>query len=159
MVTSRFQGQRWPSPTLTLDDAAAITRNWWDVEGEWSALESNQDQNFRVRTHDGRRFVLKVANDATPRADVEAQTAAVAHLASGSPGFVHPRETLRREVTALRQRHLHPPDSVRRLRVKAPAKGDFSEREDNPIRRPAQPGQGPATPRGPTAFSCQRRDP
>ncbi len=60
-----------------------------------------------------------------------------------SPGFVRQRETLRREVTVLRQHDPHPPDSVRRLRVKAAAKGVFIECETKPIRRPAQPGQMP----------------
>ncbi len=90
MTTSNFDGHRWPSPTLTTVDAASVAVNWWGIEGEVSALESNQDQNFRITDGDGRQFVLKVANERTPPEAVEAQNAVLTCLARTRPPFDHP---------------------------------------------------------------------
>lgn len=81
MTTSSFDGHRWPSPDLTVADAAAVARNWWGLEGEVRALESNQDQNFHIQLTDGRQVVLKVANPRTPPGAVQAQNQVLTELA------------------------------------------------------------------------------
>ena len=64
-------------PELTGERAAALARHW-GLDGELTELGSNQDRNYLV---DG-RHVLKVANAAASRAELEAQHLALAELAS-----------------------------------------------------------------------------
>jgi len=54
-------------------------------------LDSERDQNFRLRTLDGREFVLKIANPAEERAVTNLQTEALLHLAAADPGLPVPR--------------------------------------------------------------------
>lgn len=54
-------------------------------------LDSERDQNFRLRTQDGREFVLKIANPAEDRAVTNLQTEALLHLAAADPGLPVPR--------------------------------------------------------------------
>ena len=54
-------------------------------------LDSERDQNFRLRTLDGREFVLKIANPAEDRAVTNLQTEALLHLAAADPGLPVPR--------------------------------------------------------------------
>ena len=54
-------------------------------------LDSERDQNFRLRTLDGREYVLKIANPAEDRAVTNLQTKALVHLATTEPGLPVPR--------------------------------------------------------------------
>lgn len=54
-------------------------------------LDSERDQNFRLRTLDGREYVLKIANPAEDRAVTNLQTQALAHLAAADPSLPIPR--------------------------------------------------------------------
>jgi hydroxylysine kinase len=54
-------------------------------------LDSERDQNFRLRTLDGREYVLKIANPAEDRAVTNLQTEALVHLATTEPGLPVPR--------------------------------------------------------------------
>lgn len=54
-------------------------------------LDSERDQNFRLRTQDGCEFVLKIANPAEDRAVTNLQTEALLHLAAADPGLPVPR--------------------------------------------------------------------
>lgn len=54
-------------------------------------LDSERDQNFRLRTRDGHEFVLKIANPAEDRAVTNLQTEALLHLAAADPGLPIPR--------------------------------------------------------------------
>lgn len=54
-------------------------------------LDSERDQNFRLRTPDGREYVLKIANPAEDRAVTNLQTEALLHLAAADPGLPVPR--------------------------------------------------------------------
>jgi hydroxylysine kinase len=54
-------------------------------------LDSERDQNFRLRTRDGREYVLKIANPSEDRAVTNLQTAALVHLATTEPGLPVPR--------------------------------------------------------------------
>ena len=79
------------SPRPRIDDARAATlaREVFGVEGRVSELGSHQDRNFRVVTDDGVR-VLKIANRGWGRAAIEAQNAALRHLASRQVPFAAP---------------------------------------------------------------------
>lgn len=54
-------------------------------------LASERDQNFRLRTPDGRDYVLKIANPAEDRAVTNLQTEALLHLAVTDSGLPVPR--------------------------------------------------------------------
>ena len=54
-------------------------------------LDSERDQNFRLRTLDGREYVLKIANPAEDRAVTNLQTEALVHLATADPSLPVPR--------------------------------------------------------------------
>lgn len=54
-------------------------------------LDSERDQNFRLRTPDGGEYVLKIANPAEDRAVTNLQTEALLHLAAAEPGLPVPR--------------------------------------------------------------------
>jgi 4-aminobutyrate aminotransferase-like enzyme/Ser/Thr protein kinase RdoA (MazF antagonist) len=72
------------APALTADEAADFGRQLFGVDGEASPLPSERDQNFVLRTSAGDRFVLKIANGADDRALLEAQNAALVHVARSS---------------------------------------------------------------------------
>jgi 4-aminobutyrate aminotransferase-like enzyme/Ser/Thr protein kinase RdoA (MazF antagonist) len=72
------------APALTAAEAADLARRLFGVDAEASALPSERDQNFVLSTEAGDRFVLKVANSTDDRALLEAQNAALAHVARGS---------------------------------------------------------------------------
>ena len=69
------------TPALTPSAAAEIARIFYGIEAAASSLPSERDQNFLLRTSDGTRLVLKVANGAEEPALLDAQNAALTHLA------------------------------------------------------------------------------
>jgi 4-aminobutyrate aminotransferase-like enzyme/Ser/Thr protein kinase RdoA (MazF antagonist) len=70
------------SPTLSLDTAADVARAHFGIDGRASPLPSERDQNFLIAAGGGPLAVLKVASAAEDRGILEAQQAALAHLAS-----------------------------------------------------------------------------
>lgn len=58
-------------PAFTAADAEAIAQAKFGVEGKARELPSYIDRNFRIETSDGRRYVLKIANALTDRAQME----------------------------------------------------------------------------------------
>ncbi len=68
-------------PALTAEQAAAIARNIYGIEATASPLTSERDQNFILETSRAERFVLKIANAAEERALLDAQNAAMTHVA------------------------------------------------------------------------------
>ena len=51
-----------PPPALAAETVQRLLKRDYGVDGTLSALVSERDQNFRVDTRDGRRFVAKIAN-------------------------------------------------------------------------------------------------
>jgi 4-aminobutyrate aminotransferase-like enzyme/Ser/Thr protein kinase RdoA (MazF antagonist) len=72
---------RLNSPGFTAENAAAIARKIFGIEATASPLASERDQNFTLETTGGERFVLKIANAAEDRALLDAQNAAMTHVA------------------------------------------------------------------------------
>ena len=68
-------------PNLTLNSAGKIARDLYGLEATASSLPSERDQNFLLETASGEKFVLKLANATEERSMLEAQNAAMAHLA------------------------------------------------------------------------------
>jgi 4-aminobutyrate aminotransferase-like enzyme/Ser/Thr protein kinase RdoA (MazF antagonist) len=73
------------APALTIDDAVDWAGRLYGVTGTGSPLPSERDQNVLLQTDAGDRFVLKIANALEPRGLLEAQNAALAHVARRSP--------------------------------------------------------------------------
>src|SRR5262245_31623132 len=72
------------APRLTIDDALSCASRDFGVTGRGSLLPSERDQNVVIQTDGGDRFVLKIANAAESRALLDAQNAALAHVARRS---------------------------------------------------------------------------
>jgi 4-aminobutyrate aminotransferase-like enzyme/Ser/Thr protein kinase RdoA (MazF antagonist) len=79
------------SPRPRVDDARAaqLAHDVYGVEGAVTELGSHQDRNFRVVTDDGVR-VLKIANRGWGWPALEAQNAALLHLAERGVAFAAP---------------------------------------------------------------------
>ncbi len=68
------------SPYLTCEQACKVAQNEYGFVVTAEALPSERDQNFRLRTEDGRAFVLKIANGEEDRSFLEAQNQVMARL-------------------------------------------------------------------------------
>ena len=84
-----FAGHELLSPTLSGETAAQLLHDRYARSGPMKPLGSHQDQNFLVDAPDG-RFVLKISNPGFTRVGLEAQNAAMLHLASNSIDFRAP---------------------------------------------------------------------
>src|ERR1700742_2193835 len=69
------------TPQFSTDDARRFARQHFDVDGRATPLSSERDQNFLIESGDGRRIVLKIANATESCGVLEAQRAAMQHLA------------------------------------------------------------------------------
>ncbi len=69
------------SPALSLDTATEAVRTHFALDGVAAPLPSERDQNFLILVGGRPRAVLKVASAAEDRGILEAQQAALAHLA------------------------------------------------------------------------------
>jgi 4-aminobutyrate aminotransferase-like enzyme/Ser/Thr protein kinase RdoA (MazF antagonist) len=80
-----------PPPHFPLDETAAMAKRLFGVSGEASALESERDQNVRIRVPDGLGYVLKISNTAEDPAVVDMQTETLRHIARTDPSVPVPR--------------------------------------------------------------------
>mgnify|MGYP001183641409 CR=1 FL=1 len=79
-----FETAELPVPEITCEQARAIAAQHFGVHVTADALGSQQDANFLLRDDDGHPVgVLKVANPAFSRTELEAQDAAAAFIAAG----------------------------------------------------------------------------
>jgi len=69
------------APRFDAAGAAQLARDLYGLEAAASPLPSERDQNFRLTTATGERFVLKIANLEEARDLLDAQDAAMAHVA------------------------------------------------------------------------------
>ena len=63
-VSAPFWGETPPATQVSPDEAVALARDIFGVDGVAEPLGSNQETNLRVRSADGSSYVLKVANPA-----------------------------------------------------------------------------------------------
>jgi 4-aminobutyrate aminotransferase-like enzyme/Ser/Thr protein kinase RdoA (MazF antagonist) len=75
------------APRFTLEEAAAIVRDCFGMEGELASLPSERDQNFQICGPHGRQAVLKIANALENHDLLDAQNKALHHVAerTGEP--------------------------------------------------------------------------
>ena len=67
-------------PALSADAVATAVQSQFGIAGELRPLISERDQNFRLSTNSGERFVVKVVSQADTLTLVEFQVAALEHL-------------------------------------------------------------------------------
>ena len=76
------------APPAFGDEAARqILRGAFGVTGALTALAGERDQNFRVDTAAGQRFLFKISNPADTRPVLDMQTAALRHIEQVDPGL------------------------------------------------------------------------
>ena len=78
-------------PRFTADQAAGLAFDLYGIEASARELVSDRDQNFHLRPRSGDEYVLKLANASEKREVLEAQNAAMHHLASTDPTIGCPR--------------------------------------------------------------------
>jgi 4-aminobutyrate aminotransferase-like enzyme/Ser/Thr protein kinase RdoA (MazF antagonist) len=89
---STFDEQQMVCPQFPEGEVRAILREQYGIAAAaLKPLGSFQDQNFAVTASDGQQFVLKIANSATPPAELALQNRVLAHLAARDPSFPTPR--------------------------------------------------------------------
>lgn len=79
-----------PRPNVSVADAQEIFRDCYGLAGEIIELGSQQDRNFRIDAG-GRRYVLKICHAEYRRVELEAQNAAMQHLAASASMPLVPR--------------------------------------------------------------------
>ena len=77
-------------PEISEADAVRIARETFGIIGSARALGSHQDRNFLLHTAED-RLLLKIANPATPAAQLEEQSQAADHIARLAPHVRVPR--------------------------------------------------------------------
>ena len=77
-------------PSFTEPQLADLAELVFGLRGSMKPLNSERDQNVRLRTGQG-DVVLKVANIAESKGDLDVQCAALAHLAAVAPDLAVPR--------------------------------------------------------------------
>jgi Ser/Thr protein kinase RdoA (MazF antagonist) len=80
-----------PADDVSIDEAVAVARAHWGIEGTAKLLTGERDRNFHLVATDGREFVLKFANPAEPAGVTDLQVKALLHVAETDPGMVVPR--------------------------------------------------------------------
>ncbi|MFT5138811.1 MAG: hydroxylysine kinase [Lysobacterales bacterium] len=78
-------------PSFTVNEATAIALEHYAVKADASSLWSERDQNFRLLTHSGDQFVLKIANSLESVGVIDFQTRALEHIAKNDPHLPVPR--------------------------------------------------------------------
>ncbi|HTL45558.1 MAG TPA: aminotransferase class III-fold pyridoxal phosphate-dependent enzyme [Vicinamibacterales bacterium] len=69
-------------PDVSENAAQRLGRDLYGLDAVAAALPSERDRNFRLDTPDGARYVLKIANAREPTGMLEAENAAMRHLAA-----------------------------------------------------------------------------
>jgi 4-aminobutyrate aminotransferase-like enzyme/Ser/Thr protein kinase RdoA (MazF antagonist) len=74
-------------PAFGMQEAQQLLAGAYGRSGTLTPLAGERDQNFRVDTGDGRRFLLKISNPADGPAVISMQTAALAHIEQCDPSL------------------------------------------------------------------------
>lgn len=69
-------------PDFSIEHAALVLNDNWRINGTFKRLESYLDQNFLVKTKEGKKYVLKIANVQTPENWLDLQNKVLLHLTS-----------------------------------------------------------------------------
>jgi 4-aminobutyrate aminotransferase-like enzyme/Ser/Thr protein kinase RdoA (MazF antagonist) len=80
-----------PPPHFSLAETADMAHRLFGIEGDVAALESERDQNVRIKVPDGPGYVLKISNAAEDPPVVDMQTETLRHIARTDPSVPVPR--------------------------------------------------------------------
>jgi len=83
------------APRFSDRDAVRLARDLFGLDGSVRELPSERDQNFRLTTEAGERFVLKIANVTERREVLEFQNDALKHIERKRALFVEPAREFR----------------------------------------------------------------
>ena len=72
------------APSLPPDDVGHLACRLYGIEGAVTPLAGERDQNCRIETADGTRYVVKIGNPSEPVPVVDFQIAALEHIARAS---------------------------------------------------------------------------
>ncbi|MCA9986247.1 MAG: aminotransferase class III-fold pyridoxal phosphate-dependent enzyme [Anaerolineales bacterium] len=78
-------------PEISPAQAAEWAESQYGLTGRFTHLPSERDQNFRIDTDNGERYVFKIANAAESTAVVDFQTHILQELAARAPELAAPR--------------------------------------------------------------------
>ena len=78
-------------PVFPLAQLRDCAREFWGLEGEFTPLDGERDQNHRLTTADGTSYVLKVSAAGESEGAVDFQVAALRHLERHAPDLPVPR--------------------------------------------------------------------
>jgi len=79
------------APALAPEQLQALARRLYGIDGNVEPLAGERDQNCRLETADGSRYVLKISNPSEAVEVVDFQIAALDHIAQASPERPVPR--------------------------------------------------------------------
>jgi hydroxylysine kinase len=79
------------APALAPEQVRALARRLYGIDGSIAPLAGERDQNCRVETANGSRYVIKISNPSEPVSVVDFQIAALDHIARVSPQQPVPR--------------------------------------------------------------------
>jgi 4-aminobutyrate aminotransferase-like enzyme len=79
------------APAFSAREAEAIAQRDFGIQASAHPLDSERDQNFRLRAKNGSEWVLKIANPAENPALLDMQTQALLHIAQVDPSLGIPR--------------------------------------------------------------------
>ena len=79
------------APSLAQDEVADLVARLYGIHGTVTPLAGERDQNCRIETMDGTRYVVKIGNPSEPVPVVDFQIAALDHVARVAPGQPVPR--------------------------------------------------------------------
>ena len=80
-------------PAFTTEEALLVLEQNWGITGTLKPLDSYLDQNFLVKSTDGNKYVLKIANIETPESWLDLQNQSLHHLQGNTiPRIIHSKE-------------------------------------------------------------------
>ena len=77
-------------PRFSEEEAAGLLKDVYGIQGALSALASERDQNFKVKTPEG-AFIFKIVNAAEPSEESDFQTALLKHIKHAAPDLPVPQ--------------------------------------------------------------------
>ncbi|MGY6563745.1 MAG: phosphotransferase [Halomonadaceae bacterium] len=78
-------------PNLAPGEVKALVCRLYGITGSVKSLAGERDQNCRIETSDGRRYVFKISNPSEPVTVIDFQIAALDHIARVTPDQPVPR--------------------------------------------------------------------
>lgn len=90
-------------PDYTIEQVKKIANKLYGLTGSLTPLDSERDQNFRIKADTGEQFVIKIANSAEDPAIIDMQVKALDHIAAIDPKLPVPEVLLSRKGLAIEQ--------------------------------------------------------